>query len=69
MLTDKQIFNYCKHLVLTNLSNYTEKPEVVAEILELRDSKNNDRYLEHFKVLRDMLDTAIKYVENKKEEE
>ena len=65
-MNDKQIVEYCKNIVLSNLKQYTDKTEVVMEIINLqdRDKKQVDKlYLEHFKGLRELFDRAIEILE------
>ena len=65
-MNDKQIVEYCKNIVLSNLKQYTDKTEVVVEIINLqdRDKKQVDKlYLEHFKGLRKLFDRAIEILE------
>lgn len=65
-MNDKQIISYCMNIVLSNLQRYSDKPEVLAEIYELNDKKNKkakQRYLEHFKGLRELFDKAIDLLE------
>lgn len=65
-MNDKQIVEYCKNIVLSNLKQYTDKTEVVVEIINLQDrdkKQTNKLYLEHFKGLRDLFDRAIEILE------
>lgn len=65
-MNDKQIVEYCKNIVLSNLKQYTDNTEVVVEIINLqdRDKKQVDKlYLEHFKGLRELFDRAIEILE------
>ena len=62
-MNDKQIVEYCKNIVLNNLKQYTDKAEVLAEIIELQDRSNikanNKRYLQHFKGLKELFNKSI----------
>ena len=65
-MDDKQIVEYCKNIVLSNLKQYTDKTEVVAEIIELQDrdcKKTDERFLQHFKGLKELFEKAIEILE------
>lgn len=68
-MSNEQIVEYCKNIVLSNLRKYTDTPSAIAEVIELESLKgkeSDNRYLEHFKGLKELLERAIEIVEKGK---
>lgn len=65
-MSNEQIVEYCKNIVLSNLRKYTDTPSAIAEVIELESLKgkeSDNRYLEHFKGLKKLLERAIEIVD------
>lgn len=65
MLTDKEIINYAKNIVISNLHQYTEgNIECLNEIISLSyDDINNQILLGHLKGLNNLINKAIDIIE------
>lgn len=62
-MNDEQIVEYCRNLITENLSQYADKPHIVAEILELKDKSNKELLKEHCKGLINLLEKCIEILE------
>lgn len=62
-MNDEQIVEYCRNLITGNLSQYADKPHIVAEILELKDKSNKELLKGHCKGLINLLEKCIEILE------
>lgn len=67
-MNDKQIVEYCKRLIKSNLHQYAdENPAVILnELYGLDNDKNNELLLEHCKGVRELLEKCIEILESDK---
>ena len=65
-MNDKQIVEYCKKLVKSNLNQYVDNnPRLILNELYLLDNdKTNKQLLGHCKGLKELLEKCIKILEN-----
>lgn len=67
-MNDKQIVEYCRKLIISNLRQYSEQnPGVILnEIFEIESDKTNQKLLEHCNGLIALLEKCVEILEDKK---
>lgn len=62
-MNDEQIVEYSRNLILANLNQYSDRPDIVVEILELKDKSNKELLKEHCKGVINLLEKCIEILE------
>lgn len=62
-MNDEQIVEYSRNLILANLNQYSDRPDIVVEILELKDKNNKELLKEHCKGVINLLEKCIEILE------
>ena len=62
-MNDEQIVEYSRNLILANLNQYSDRPDIVVEILELKDKSNKELLKEHCKGVINLLEKCVEILE------
>lgn len=62
-MNDEQIVEYSRNLILANLNQYSDRPDIVVEIIELKDKSNKELLKEHCKGVINLLEKCIEILE------
>lgn len=62
-MNDEQIVEYSRNLILANLNQYSDRPDIVVEIIELKDKSNKELLKEHCKGIINLLEKCIEILE------
>lgn len=62
-MNDEQMVEYSRNLILANLNQYSDRPDIVVEILELKDKSNKELLKEHCKGVINLLEKCIEILE------
>lgn len=62
-MNDEQIVEYSRNLILANLNQYSDRPDIVVEIIELKDKSNKELLKEHCKGVINLLEKCVEILE------
>lgn len=64
-MNDKQIVEYCRNIVVSNLSQYVcQDNKIVIEIINVKDETNKTPLLNHLKGIKEVIVRGIDIIES-----